>query len=201
MALTSVEELADFAEKEAIALTIVGSEALLVEGIVDRFKEKNLPIFGADQKTAMLEGSKDFAKVFIKKYGVKTAPFERFTSSDEALAYLQTATFPTVIKASGLATGKGVIICQNLQEAEEAIEDLMVKKIFGEAGNCVVIEQFLQGIEISILSLCDGERIVPMISARDHKKMGENDTGLNTGGMGVIASNLDYTESKVMTSL
>lgn len=191
--LYTIKELVEFAQQEIIDLTIVGSEALLVEGIVDQFQAKGLAIFGANQQAAMLEGSKDFAKAFMQKYGVKTAPFERFTESKGALDYVQTANFPLVIKASGLAAGKGVIICQNLSEAEKAIDNIMNKKIFGDAGQCIVIEQFLQGVEISILSITDGKAIIPMLSARDHKKIGENNTGLNTGGMGVIAPSPDYT--------
>jgi phosphoribosylamine--glycine ligase len=187
--LKTLEEIVDFAEKEKIDLTMVGSEELLVAGIVDRFKEKGLNIFGPDSKAALLEGSKAYAKDFMKKYGVKTAAYEIFTDADKAKAYLETINFPVVIKASGLAAGKGVLICADIQEGIEAVNDIMVDKKFNDAGNEVVIEEFLEGVEASILSITDSKQIVSFISAKDHKKIGEGDTGLNTGGMGVIAPN------------
>jgi phosphoribosylamine--glycine ligase len=187
--LEGIEEIVAFAEKESIDLTMVGSEELLVDGIVDRFKEKGLKIFGPDSKAALLEGSKAYSKDFMKKYGVKTAAYEIFTDADKAKAYLETINYPVVVKASGLAAGKGVIICANLDEGIEAINDIMVEKKFNDAGNEVVIEEFLEGVEASILSVTDSKKIVSFISAKDHKKIGEGDTGLNTGGMGVIAPN------------
>ncbi|WP_319372005.1 phosphoribosylamine--glycine ligase [uncultured Ilyobacter sp.] len=194
--LHGMEDIVAFAEKEKIDLTMVGSEELLVAGIVDRFKEKGLKIFGPDSKAALLEGSKAYAKDFMKKYGVKTAAYEIFTDADKAKAYLETINFPVVIKASGLAAGKGVLICADINEGIEAVNDIMVDKKFNDAGNEVVIEEFLEGVEASILSITDSKQIVSFISAKDHKKIGEGDTGLNTGGMGVIAPN-PYVTSKV----
>ncbi len=192
--LESLEDIVSFAEKEKIDLTMVGSEELLVAGIVDKFKEKGLRIFGPDSKAALLEGSKAYAKEFMKKYGVKTAAYEIFTDAEKAKNYLGTLNFPVVIKASGLAAGKGVIICSNFDEGIEAINDIMVEKKFNDAGNEVVIEEFLEGVEASILSITDSKQIVSFISAKDHKKIGEGDTGLNTGGMGVIAPNPYVTD-------
>lgn len=188
------EELAEFATSHNIELTIPGAEDLLVEGIVDLFKSKNLPVFGPHQSAAMLEGSKSFAKDFMKKYGIKTAEYETFSRAEDALLYLKTATVPLVVKADGLAAGKGVIICQNLNEAEKAVRDIMIDNCFGKAGGSVVIEEFLEGFEASILSIFDGNSITPFISAKDHKKIGEGESGLNTGGMGVIAPNPYVTD-------
>jgi len=193
--LSGIEELADFALSRQIDLTIPGAEDLLVEGIVDRFNEKGLTVFGPHKDAAKLEGSKSFAKDFMKKYGIKTAEYETFTSPDKALQYLKSAAVPLVVKADGLAAGKGVIICQTQIEAEKAVNDIMVDNCFGEAGNSVVIEEFLEGYEASILSVFDCNRLTPFISAKDHKKIGEGETGLNTGGMGVIAPNPYVTDS------
>lgn len=193
--LKSIDELLTFAKDQQIDLTIVGSEELLVAGIVDQFEANGLAIFGANKKAAMLEGSKAFAKEFMAKYGVKTAASKSFTDIQQAKAYVKTMALPIVVKASGLAAGKGVVICESLREAEETLNDIMVNKIFAEAGDTVVLEEFLQGMEISILSLSDGETILPLISARDHKKIGEGNQGLNTGGMGVIAPNPDFNEA------
>lgn len=184
-----IDELLEFALKEKIDLTIVGSEELLVDGIVDRFQEKGLKIFGPDKKAALLEGSKAYAKDFMKKYGVKTAAYEVFTEVDKAKEYIKTCEFPLVVKASGLAAGKGVLICQNLDEALKAVDEIMVDKVFNTAGEKIVIEEFLDGVEASILSVTDSKVILPFISAKDHKKIGEKETGLNTGGMGTIAPN------------
>lgn len=184
-----IEELLEFALKEKIDLTIVGSEELLVDGIVDRFQEKGLKIFGPDKKAALLEGSKAYAKDFMKKYGVKTAAYEVFTEVDKAKEYIKTCEFPLVVKASGLAAGKGVLICQNLEEALKAVDEIMVDKVFSAAGEKIVVEEFLDGVEASILSVTDSKVILPFISAKDHKKIGEKETGLNTGGMGTIAPN------------
>lgn len=184
-----IDELLEFALKEKIDLTIVGSEELLVDGIVDRFQEKGLKIFGPDKKAALLEGSKAYAKDFMKKYGVKTAAYEVFTEVDKAKEYIKTCEFPLVVKASGLAAGKGVLICQNLDEALKAVDEIMVDKVFSAAGEKIVVEEFLDGVEASILSVTDSKVILPFISAKDHKKIGEKETGLNTGGMGTIASN------------
>ena len=179
-----------FAKENEIDLTFVGSEELLVRGIVDEFKKNRLKIFGPNKKAAILEGSKAYSKNFMKKYGIKTAIYEIFNKAENAIKFLKEyKEFPVVIKASGLAAGKGVIIAQNLKEAVKAVEDIMVNDKFGEAGSQVVIEEFLNGVEASILSFTDSKVIVPLLSAKDHKKIGENETGLNTGGMGVISPN------------
>ena len=191
----SVDSLLHFAKQEEIALTLVGAEALLVEGIVDAFQKENLEIFGPDKKAAVLEGSKAFAKEFMKKHAIKTAKYETFSSSFKAIDYLKEQVFPIVVKASGLAAGKGVLICKDFEEAEKAVNDIMEEKSFGEAGNEVVIEEFLEGFEVSILSIFNGKEIIPFISAKDHKKIGEGETGLNTGGMGVVVPNPLYTKA------
>lgn len=192
--LKSIDEILKFAKENKIDLTILGSEELAVAGIVDRFAKEGLRVFGPHQAAAMLEGSKAIAKEFMKKYGVKTAAYETFTEYDKAKNYIENGEFPVVIKASGLAAGKGVIIAQNLEEALEALKEIMLDKKFGDSGNEVVIEEFLEGVEASILSIYDGNRIIPFVSAKDHKKIGEKETGLNTGGMGVIAPNPYVTE-------
>ena len=176
-------------------MTIVGSEELLVQGIVDEFKKNGLRIFGPDKKAAVLEGSKAYSKDFMKKYGIKTAVYEIFDNSEKAKEFLNNwKDFPVVIKASGLAAGKGVIIAQNLDEAVKAVEDIMVDEKFGNAGSQVVIEEYLDGVEASILSFTDSNVILPLLSAKDHKKIGENETGLNTGGMGAISPNPYVTD-------
>ncbi len=192
--ISTIDEILNFAKKESIDLTIVGSEEMLVYGIVDKFEENGLKIFGPNKQAAILEGSKAYAKDFMKKYGVKTAEYELFTDYNKANEYLNKCSYPIVIKASGLALGKGVLICQDKEEAKNALEDIMVKKIFKDAGNEVVIEEFLEGVEASILSVTDSNIIIPFISAKDHKKVGDNDTGNNTGGMGVISPNPYYTK-------
>ncbi len=202
--LKTTTEILNFAKQEKIDLTIVGSEELLVDGIVDKFQENNLKIFGPNKKAAMLEGSKAFAKDFMQKYGVKTAKYKSFTDKAEAIKFLDEMNFPLVIKASGLAAGKGVVICQNREEALVALDDMMTNKVFSNAGDTVVIEEFLDGVEISLLSITDTNKIIPFISAKDHKKIGEKETGLNTGGMGVIAPNPYYTkkiEEKFMKNI
>ncbi len=193
--LKGIQEYIDFAKKNGIDLTIVGSEELLVQGIVDEFKKNGLKIFGPDKKAAVLEGSKAYSKNFMKKYGIKTAIYEIFDNSEKAKEFLNNwKDFPVVIKASGLAAGKGVIIAQNLDEAIKVVEDIMVDEKFGNAGNQVVIEEYLDGVEASILSFTDCNVILPLLSAKDHKKIGENETGLNTGGMGVISPNPYVTD-------
>jgi len=192
----SIAELADFALANSIDLTIPGAEDLLVAGIVDLFNEKGLRIFGPRKEAAMLEGSKSFAKDFMKKYSIRTAEYETFTDSDTAISYLEKASIPVVVKADGLAAGKGVLICQTKEEAVKAVRNIMVDNCFGEAGSSVVIEEFLEGYEASILSIFDGNNITPFISAKDHKKIGEGEVGLNTGGMGVIAPN-PYVTNRV----
>ncbi len=194
ISLTEIEDLVGFAMQNRIDLTVVGSEELLVKGIVDKFEASNLKIFGPDKQAAMLEGSKAYAKDFMTKYGVKTAKYQNFTDYAEALNYLKLVTFPVVIKASGLAAGKGVIIAKDNDEAETALADMLLGMVFGESGSEVVIEEFLEGVEASILSFTDSKVILPLISAKDHKKIGNGETGLNTGGMGVIAPNPYVTD-------
>lgn len=196
IALTTTPQLVDFAKSHEVDLTIVGSEALLVEGIVDQFQANGLRIFGPDQAAAQLEGSKRYSKQFMEKYGVKTAAYRSFTESEEALAYLQSCQYPIVVKASGLAAGKGVIICSDQAEAEQAVGSIMEDRRFGDAGDEVVIEAFLEGFEVSVLSFCDGKTILPMLSAKDHKPIGENNTGENTGGMGVVSPHPELTEAQ-----
>lgn len=196
LGISDITELKDFAKNNQIDLTIVGPEMELVDGIVDIFKAEGLAIFGPDKKAAELEGSKVFAKEFMQKYGVKTAAYKTFRHYVDARDYLKTIdTFPVVIKASGLAAGKGVIIAKDEFDAQKAVKEIMNDKTFGDAGNEVVIEQFLDGFECSILSVYNGKEIVPFISAKDHKKIGEGETGLNTGGMGVIAPNPLFTDA------
>ena len=195
--LGSIREYIEFAKNNNIDLTIVGSEELLVQGIVDEFKKNNLKIFGPDKKAAILEGSKVFSKDFMRKYGIKTADYKVFDNPDEAKKYLKNCEkekFPIVIKASGLAAGKGVIIAQNLKEAEEVVKEIMIDKKFSSSGNEIVIEEYLEGKEASILSFTDCNVVLPLLSAKDHKKIGENETGLNTGGMGVISPNPYVTD-------
>lgn len=186
--------LADFAQENIIDLTIVGPEVPLVNGIVNHFKERGLKIFGPSKKAASLEGSKSFSKDFMKKYGVKTAAYEVFYEKDKALEYLKVCNYPIVIKADGLAAGKGVVICENYLKGEDTIIKFMVEDMFGNAGKKVVIEEFLVGVEASILSITDGKVILPFISSKDHKQIYDEDKGPNTGGMGAIAPNPYVTE-------
>ncbi|MGJ8453947.1 phosphoribosylamine--glycine ligase [Pseudothermotoga sp. U03pept] len=186
-------ELLNLAIKEKIDMTIVGPEAYLVEGIVDDFEKHDLKIFGPNQKAATIEGSKVFAKVLMQKYGIPTSPFEVFDDPNAADRYILRIEKPVVIKADGLAAGKGAIVARTKEEAFKAIDDLMRKKIFKDAGNKVVVEEFLTGWEVSILAFCDGYTIVPMVSSMDYKKAYENDRGPNTGGMGSIAPSPYYT--------
>ena len=189
----TIEDLVNFAKKEDIDLTIVGPEAPLVEGIVDEFQKEGLKIFGAKKAAALLEGSKAYSKKFMQDYGVKTAKAEIFESYNDALIYIRSQTFPLVIKASGLASGKGVVICKNLEEAETTIHDFMIRKIHGDAGIRIVIEEFLQGFEASVIAFSNGEKLFPCIAVKDYKKLGNNEQGPNTGGMGCIAPNPDFT--------
>ena len=188
------EGLADFAQTHDIGMTVVGMDDPLVGGIVDVFREKGLRIFGPAKNAAVLEGSKAFSKDLMKKYGIPTAAYETFDDPEKALAYLETkARFPAVLKADGLALGKGVLICSSLEEAQEGVSLIMEEKKFGEAGNCMVIEEFLTGREVSVLSFVDGRTIRPMTSAQDHKRAGDGDTGPNTGGMGTFSPSPFYT--------
>ncbi|MDO4763774.1 MAG: phosphoribosylamine--glycine ligase [Flavobacteriaceae bacterium] len=189
----SIEDLVKFAKKEDIDLTILGPEAPLVEGIVDEFQKEGLRIFGAKKVAALLEGSKAYSKKFMQEYGVKTAKAEIFESYNEAIEYVKNHTFPLVIKASGLASGKGVVICNDLEEAETTIHDFMIRKIYGDAGIRIVVEEFLQGFEASVIAFSNGEKFFPCISVKDYKKLGNNDQGPNTGGMGTVAPNPHFT--------
>ncbi len=197
--LDSIDDIIFFVKSNGVDFTVVGNEALLVEGIVDEFAKHELAIFGADKASAMLEGSKAYSKDFMKKYGIKTAAYETFTDIELAKSYIKTQSFPLVVKASGLALGKGVLICQNEAEALTAVDEIMGDKVFGDAGDEIVIEEFLSGFEASILSVCDSKTIVPFISAKDHKKIGDGETGLNTGGMGTIAPN-PYMTDEIMAA-
>lgn len=192
--ITDIDELLSFAIRESIDLTIVGPEDPLTKGIVDKFKEKGLKIFGPSKRAARLEGSKSFSKDFMKKYGVKTAEYEVFYNHQEALEYLNKCSYPTVVKADGLAAGKGVAICENKEEAVKAVNSFMIDDIFNGAGQKIVIEEFLDGVEASILSITDGKTIIPFISAKDHKQVFDGSKGPNTGGMGVLAPNPFVTE-------
>ena len=188
------EKLADFAEEQKIDLTIIGMDDPLVGGVVDVFEEKGLRVFGPRKNAAILEGSKAFSKDLMKKYNIPTAAYENFTDADKALAYLKTASFPIVLKADGLALGKGVLICNTLEEAEEGVKSIMLDKQFGSAGNCMVIEEFMTGREVSVLSFVDCKTIRTITSAQDHKRAQDGDKGLNTGGMGTFSPSPFYTK-------
>jgi phosphoribosylamine--glycine ligase len=187
IAADSLEELTRFARSKKIDLALVGPEAPLAAGLVDRFQKEGLAIFGPTQKAARLESSKAFAKEFMHKYHIPTASYEVFSDHSQALVFVRRANFPLVIKASGLAAGKGAVIVRNREEAEQTLQEMMVKKIFGQAGEEIVIEDFLEGEELSLMAFCDGKTIVPMKIAQDHKRLLEGDEGPNTGGMGAYA--------------
>lgn len=188
------DKLVAFAKDNAVDLVVVAPDDPLVAGAVDAFEAAGIRAFGPRANAAIIEGSKAFSKDLMKKYGIPTAAYENFTDADSALKYLETAAFPIVLKADGLALGKGVIIAENLAEALAAVDSMMKDKVFGASGSRIVVEEFLTGPEVSVLSFTDGETIVPMISSMDHKRAGEGDTGLNTGGMGTIAPNPYYTK-------
>ena len=183
-----------FAKENAIDFAVVAPDDPLVLGAVDALEAIGIPAFGPRANAAIIEGSKVFSKNLMKKYGIPTASYEVFDNMEKALAYLEDAPIPTVIKADGLALGKGVIIAQTREEAMDAVRSMMEDKIFGASGSRVVIEEFLTGPEVSVLSFTDGNVVIPMISSMDHKRAGDNDTGLNTGGMGTIAPNPYYTD-------
>ncbi|TCK06326.1 phosphoribosylamine--glycine ligase [Phorcysia thermohydrogeniphila] len=185
--VTDIKALAEFAEKEGIDLTVVGPEAPLVAGIVDEFEKRGLKIFGPTKAAAQLEGSKAFAKEMMRKYGVPTADFRVFDNPEEAKAYIKEKGAPIVVKADGLAAGKGVTVAKTVEEAIEAVEKIMVEKVFGEAGNKVVIEDCLVGEEASYLVVTDGERFIPLATSQDHKQVFDGDKGPNTGGMGAYS--------------
>ena len=188
------DKLVAFAKEKEIDLTVIGMDDPLVGGIVDAFEAEGLRVFGPRKNAAILEGSKAFSKDLMKKYGIPTAVYETFDSAEAALAYLETAQMPMVLKADGLALGKGVLICNTLEEAKEGVKTLMLDKQFGSAGNRIVIEEFMTGREVSVLSFVDGKTIQIMTSAQDHKRAKDGDQGLNTGGMGTFSPSPFYTE-------
>ena len=188
------DKIVDFAKEKEIDLTIVGMDDPLVGGLVDELEKAGLRAFGPRKNAAILEGSKAFSKDLMKKYHIPTAAYETFDTAQEALKYLETAQFPIVLKADGLALGKGVLICQNLEEAKEGVKSIMLDKQFGSAGNRLVIEEFMTGREVSVLSYVDGKTIKTMTSAQDHKRAKDGDAGLNTGGMGTFSPSPFYTE-------
>ncbi|MDF2474099.1 MAG: phosphoribosylamine--glycine ligase [Anaerocolumna sp.] len=190
---TKLEELAAFAENEKIDLTIVGMDDPLVAGIVDVFEAKGLRIFGPRKNAAIIEGSKAFSKDLMKKYNIPSAAYETFEAAEEAITYLKTAEYPIVLKADGLALGKGVLICQNSWEAEAGVKSIMLDKQFGSAGDRLVVEEFMTGREVSVLAFCDGTNVATMTSAQDHKRAKDGDQGLNTGGMGTFSPSPFYT--------
>ena len=193
VAATDIDGIVAFATANAIDYAVVAPDDPLVLGCVDALQEKGIPCFGPNANAAIIEGSKVFSKNLMKKYGIPTAAYEVFDDMQKALEYLETAPIPTVIKADGLALGKGVIIAMTREEAKDAVVSMMQDKQFGKSGDRVVIEEFLTGPEVSVLSFTDGKTVVPMISSMDHKRAGDNDTGLNTGGMGTVAPNPYYT--------
>ena len=188
------DKLVAFAKEKEIDLVIVGMDDPLVGGLVDELEAAGIRTFGPRKNAAILEGSKAFSKDLMKKYDIPTAGYENFTDPEAAIAYLETAKFPIVLKADGLALGKGVLICQNLEEAKEGVKTIMLDKKFGTAGNEMVIEEFMTGREVSVLSFVDGKTIKTMTSAQDHKRAGDGDTGLNTGGMGTFSPSPFYTK-------
>ena len=190
---TEIEKIVSFAVENQIDYAVVAPDDPLVLGCVDALEAKGIPCFGPRANAAIIEGSKVFSKNLMKKYNIPTAAYEVFEDMEAALSYLETAPIPTVVKADGLALGKGVIIAQTRQEAMDAVRDMMEGGIFGKSGSRVVIEEFLTGPEVSVLAFTDGNVVKPMISSMDHKRIGDNDTGLNTGGMGTIAPNPYYT--------
>ena len=188
------EKLVSFAEEKKIGLVIVGMDDPLVGGLVDELEAAGIRAFGPRKNAAILEGSKAFSKDLMKKYGIPTAAYETFDEPEKALEYIKTADYPIVLKADGLALGKGVLICNTLKEAQEGVRTIMEDKKFGDAGNRMVIEEFMTGREVSVLAFVDGKDIRIMSSAQDHKRAGDNDTGPNTGGMGTFSPSPFYTE-------
>ena len=189
-----LDAITDFAVKSGIDFAVVAPDDPLVLGAVDMLEAKGIPCFGPRKNAAIIEGSKAFSKDLMKKYGIPTAAYETFDDMEKALAYVKAAPLPIVVKADGLALGKGVLICETHEAAEQAVRSMMSDRIFGESGARVVIEEFLEGPEVSVLSFTDGETIVPMVSSMDHKRALDGDQGLNTGGMGTIAPNPFYTD-------
>lgn len=189
-----IEKIVEFAKANAVDFAVVAPDDPLVLGAVDALEAKGIPCFGPEKKAAIIEGSKSFSKHLMKKYNIPTADFEVFDNAESALKYLENCSFPIVIKADGLALGKGVIIASDRQQAQAAVNSMMRDKKFGDSGSTVVIEQFLTGPEVSVLAFTDGKTVKPMISSMDHKRAGNGDTGLNTGGMGTVAPNPFYTD-------
>ncbi len=189
-----IEKIADFAEKEKIDFAVVAPDDPLVLGAVDALEARGIPAFGPRADAAIIEGSKVFSKNLMKKYGIPTAEYEVFDNPEAALQYLDTAAIPTVVKADGLALGKGVIIAESREEAKDAVRSIMEDRMFGDSGRSIVIEEFLTGPEVSVLAFTDGKTVVPMKSSMDHKRAKDGDRGLNTGGMGTVAPNPYYTE-------
>ncbi len=194
IAATDLERIVAFAKEKQIDYAVVAPDDPLVMGLVDELNAIGIPCFGPDKKAAIIEGSKVFSKDLMKKYGIPTAGYETFDNAEAALKYLETSAIPVVVKADGLALGKGVIIAQTREEAFDAVKSIMEDKKFGKSGDQIVIEEFLTGPEVSVLSFTDGKCVVPMISSMDHKRAKDNDEGLNTGGMGTVAPNPYYTE-------
>ena len=192
--VNETDKIVDFVKVNGIEYVVVTPDNQLVDGMVDALAQIGVKCFGPDKKAAIIEGSKVFSKNLMKKYGIPTASYEVFTNPEDALEYVKTAPLPTVIKADGLALGKGVIIAETREDAEKAIESIMEDKIFGESGANIVIEEFMTGPEASVLAFTDGKTLIPMVSAMDHKRAKDNDKGLNTGGMGTVAPNPYYTE-------
>ncbi|MBQ8923715.1 MAG: phosphoribosylamine--glycine ligase [Lachnospiraceae bacterium] len=194
ISVMDAEKLVEFAKKNEIDLTIIGPDDPLVAGVADAFTEAGLRVFGPAKNAAIIEGSKAFSKDLMKKYNIPSAAYEVFDNADAALSYLETAKMPIVLKADGLALGKGVLICNNLEEAKAGVKTLMLDKQFGKAGDKIVIEEFMTGREVSVLCFCDGTNIKPMTSAQDHKRAKDGDKGLNTGGMGTFSPSPFYTD-------
>lgn len=193
IAAKDIPAIVNFAKEKKIDYAVVAPDDPLVLGAVDALNDVGVPCFGPNKAAAIIEGSKVFSKNFMKKYGIPTAKYEVFSDMDEALKYLEDAPIPTVVKADGLALGKGVIICMTREEAKDAVKSMMQDKVFGESGANIVIEEFLTGPEVSVLSFTDGKTVVPMVSSMDHKRALDHDEGLNTGGMGTVAPNPYYT--------
>lgn len=187
ISIDDLKALADFAEKNKIDLTVVGPEAPLVEGIVDEFEKRGLKIFGPTKAAAQIEGSKVFSKNLMEKYQIPTGKYQIFEKPEDALDYINSADVPLVIKAEGLAAGKGVIVAQDRDTAKTAVKSIMIDKTFGKSGNRIIIEEYLQGPEVTVLAFCDGKVAVPMVSSRDHKRVYDGDQGPNTGGMGAVS--------------
>lgn len=194
IAVSDFKGLADFAQKENIDLTIVGPDDPLVGGVVDEFESRGLRVFGPRKNAAIIEGSKAFSKDLMRKYNIPSAQYETFDNAKNAIEYLKTSKFPIVLKADGLALGKGVLICNSLKEAIDGVREIMEDKHFGSAGDRMVIEEFMTGREVSVLCFCDGTNIQPMTSAQDHKRAKDGDQGLNTGGMGTFSPSPFYTK-------